>query len=135
MTFFDNRIAQEMKAINPRSEGTVFELIINLFVSIYFTALAILRNNFTKLCHCLPDDYQQTIDRIRQTKSIPQGLLYQLALQPTAELANCHILGAMIRPLREEISLVRFCDSVKRLMDSTEAKEFVENLKTGTVFY
>jgi len=60
--------------------------------------------------------------------------MYQLALLPTAELANCTILAAMIRPLRKEIFLVRFCDSVKRLVDDSESKKFIENLKKG-IFY
>ena len=34
-TFFDNQIAQEMKAINPKSEGAVFEsMIIYLYLFI-----------------------------------------------------------------------------------------------------
>ena len=92
-----------------------------------------LRKNFTKLCHCLPDDYKQTISRIRITASVPEGLVYQLALLPTAELANCTILAAMIRPLKKEIFLVRFCDSVKRLVNDSESKEFIENLKKGII--
>ena len=99
----------------------------------YYTALAILRNNFSKLCHYLPDDYKQTISRIRGTSFVPEGLMYQLALLPTTELANCTILAAMIRPLRQEILLVEFCDSVKELVDSTESKAFIENLKHGNI--
>jgi len=59
--------------------------------------------------------------------------MYQLAVQPTAELVNCHILAAMIRPLRQEIFLVGFCDSVKELVDSAESEAFIEHLKFGTL--
>ena len=103
-----------------------------LFTS--YAALAVLRNNFTKLCHCLPDDYKQTISRIRRTATVQEGLMYQLALLPTAELANCTILAAMIRPLKREIFLVEFCDSVKRLVDSAESMEFIDNLRKGIIF-
>ena len=98
----------------------------------YFAALAVIRNHFRKLCHYLPDDYKLTIDKIRMTARVSDGLMYQLALLPSAELVNCHILGAMIRPLKKEIQLVGFCDSVMILMDSAESRKFIENLRKGT---
>ena len=105
----------------------------NMILFTSYAALAVLRNNFTKLCHCLPDDYKQTISRIRRTATVQEGLMYQLALLPTAELANCTILAAMIRPLKREIFLVGFCDSVKRLVDSAESMEFIDNLRKGII--
>jgi len=94
-------------------------------------ALAILRKHFTKLCACLPDDYKQTISRIKRTSVVPEGLVHQLALLPTAKEANCTILAAMIRPLGEEAHLVGFCELVKSLVDSPESKTFIETMKNG----
>jgi len=84
------------------------------------------------LCHSLPQDYQITITRVRRIAAIPEGLASQLAMLPTSELANCHILAGMIRPLSREIHLVGFCESMKELMDSDVCNmTFIENLKNG----
>ncbi|XP_065904252.1 uncharacterized protein [Dysidea avara] len=114
--FFDQFIVKQMLVINPNSK-----------------ALAVLRKKFSKLCHCLPDDYEQTINRIKKTSVVPEGLVYQLALLPTAELANCTILAAMIKPLVEETHLVGFCELVKNLVDSTESKTFIETLRNEMI--
>jgi len=57
--------------------------------------------------------------------------VYQLSKCPTFELANCRILAAMIRPLREEIDLLSVCDNVEELVDDDESKEFIVKLRSG----
>jgi len=79
----------------------------------------------------LPQDFKQTIKRIKRTASVPDETTYRLTKLPSFELANCHILGAMIRPLRGEESLIRFCDSVDDLVDDPESKEFINKLRNG----
>ena len=102
-------------------------------IHIYFcySGLAVLRKYFTKLCHCLPHDYKQTISRIKRTAVVPEGMAYQLSKSPTFELANCRILAAMIRPLREEVDLLGFCDSVENLVDDDESKRLIVKLRSG----
>lgn len=95
------------------------------------TGLVVLRRNFTKLVYCLPHNYKDTLTKIKRTAVVPEGLEHQLAILPTAELANCNILGAMIRPLRKEIHLVGFCDSVENLAVTSESKTFIENFRFG----
>ena len=91
------------------------------------------RKNFAKLCHCLPQDYKETIRRIKRTSVVQEGLMVELAMLPTPELANCRILAAMIRPLREELHLVGLCDSLKDLVDSPESKTLIETLRNGKI--
>jgi len=62
---------------------------------------------------------------------VPDETIYRLTKLPSFELANCHILGAMIRPLREEVSLIRFCDLVEDLVDDLDSKEFIDKLRNG----
>ncbi|XP_065904723.1 uncharacterized protein [Dysidea avara] len=114
--FFDRSIAKQMLVINSNSKG-----------------LAVVRKNFAKLCHCLPQDYKETIRRIKRTSVVQEGLMVELAMLPTPELANCHILAAMIRPLREELHLVGFCDSLKDLVDSPESKTLIETLRNEVI--
>jgi len=97
--------------------------------------LAVLRKHFRKLCHCLPQDYKETIRRIKRTSLVQDGLMVKLAMQPTPELANCHILAAMIRPLTEEVHLIAMCDSLMDLVDSPESKTFIENLRSGKIIF
>jgi len=98
----------------------------------------VLRTNFPKLCQCLPEDYKETIRRIKKTSVVPDGLVHQLALLPTSKLANCHILAAMITPLREDSHLVGFCELMKNVVDGNKSKMFIEALKAGKsslIFY
>ena len=95
--------------------------------------LVVLRKHFTKLCHCLPQDYNKTLCRIEENTTVPDGLVPQLEKLPTVELANCHILAAMIVPIQDEVQLVAFCDFVKDLVEGAESKEFVEKLRDGKI--
>lgn len=132
-SLFDRIIAKQMLVINSNSKGTVngerfgATSVCNLFC----LGLAVLRKHFRKLCHCLPEDYKETILRIKRTSIVQDGLMGELAMLPTPELVNCHILAAMIRPLTEEVHLVAICVSLKDLVDSLESKTFIENLKNG----
>ena len=49
------------------------------------------------------------------------------------ELANRTILGGMIRPLREEVDMLGFCDSMEELVDGAESKKFIEVLRNGNM--
>lgn len=102
-----------------------------VYLYISFIAVAVLRKNFTKLCHCLPHNYKITISRIGQTAILPEGLMPHLAKMPTLEVVNCQILAGMIAPLQTEVHLIGFCDWVKRLVDDGEPKTFIDNLKSG----
>ena len=98
-----------------------------------WAGLAVLRKNFAKLCHCLPQDFKQTIRRIKKIASVPSDTVYKLSKLPTFELANCHILAAMIRPLTRDAGLIRLCDVVEELVDDSESKIFIESLRKGKV--
>jgi len=96
-----------------------------------YVGLVVLRKHFAKLCHCLPQDYNKTVCRIEENATVPEGLVPQLEKLPTPELANCHILAAMIVPIQNEVHLVAFCDFIKDLVEGAESKEFVEKLRDG----
>lgn len=128
-SFFDQAILKHMVAIDENSKGKL--LLILDSDDICYTALDVLRKNFNKVCQCLPENYKTTLSRVRRVAAVPDGLESMLADLPTSELANCHILSGMIRPLRKEIHLVGFCDSVKELVEGDACKTFMENLKRG----
>ena len=134
IAFFDQAIAQHMVAIDANCKSKYNYNDEQICLHIFFfncAGLAVLRRNFTKLCHCLPQDYKKTINRIKRTAVVPDGMVYQLSKCPTFELANCRILGAMIRPLREEVDLLGICDSVENLVDDDESKRLIIKLRSG----
>ena len=92
---------------------------------------AVLRKNFTKLCHCLPQDYKQTIRRLKQRAILREEAIPQLEILPTAELVNCHILAGMFVHARMEVHLIMVCDWVKDLVDEDESKAFIDSFKNG----
>ena len=95
------------------------------------TGLVVLRKHFAKLCQCLPQEYNKTISKIEENATVPEGLVPQLQTLSTPELANCHILAAMIVPMEKEVHLVSFCDFVKELVEDDESRDFIEKLKNG----
>lgn len=96
-----------------------------------WTGLAVLRRNFTKLCHCLPQDFKQTINKIKELTPIRDEIIYRLLKLPSFELANCHILALLITPVPKEADLIRFCDLVENLVNDTESKRFISKLRNG----
>ena len=105
-----------------------------MFIYERFVAFAVLRRNFSQLCHCLPHNYKETVNRLRRTKIIPDGLMYQLSKLPNFELATCTILAGLIKPLRQEVDLLEFCDTMEDLIDGVESKQFIDKLRNGKVF-
>lgn len=97
----------------------------------HYSVFAVLRANFTKLCHCLPQDYMETIGRIKRNAIVREDLVHQLKTLPTSELVNCHILALMVLPIKKEIHLVGFCDWVKDLVDNDKSKTFIDKFKIG----
>jgi len=91
----------------------------------------VLRKNFTKLCHCLPQDYQQTIRTLKQKEVLRAEAVPQLEILPTAELVNCHLLAGMLVHANTEVHLLVVCDWVKDLADNDEFKAFIETFKNG----
>ena len=123
-----------MVALDPHCNGKHNYLTVKKFLFLFnCIGLVVLRKHFTKLCHCLPQDYNKTLCRIEENTTLPEGLVPQLEKLPTAELANCHILAAMIVPIQDEVRLVAFCDFVKDLVEGAESKEFVEKLRDGKI--
>ena len=86
------------------------------------------------MCHCLPQDYRQTIGRLRRLAVLREEAVPQLEALSTAELVNCHLLAAMLVHVQEKVYLLVFCDWVKELVDNEESKTFIDNLKLGGSF-
>lgn len=73
----------------------------------------------------------KTLDRVKAHAYVPGGLVQQLAMLPSPEQANHHIIAAMLRPLRAEIDILGFCDLIESLMDGERSKVFIESFRNG----
>ena len=59
--------------------------------------------------------------------------MHQLTKSPNVEMANCTILGGLIRPLRQQVDLLEFCDLMEDLIDVVESKRFIDKLRNGKI--
>lgn len=107
----------------------------SLLFILFCKGLAIFRKHFPKLCACLPQDYEETIRRVKKTLVVPDELMMNLKMLHNSVLANCTILAALIRPLTEETHLVGICETLKNVVDGLECKTFIENLRKGENYY
>jgi len=94
------------------------------------TVLKILKSNFTRLCHCLPQDYEKTIDKLAQLMpEIPAEYLNLLKTFPSTVLINESIIGNLIGPMEADTDILTFCDIMAVLSDEISAKNFLNSLR------
>ena len=103
----------------------------------------VLGEHFNSLCNTLPHNYQLTIDKL---KTIPQLLKYggeqlsKLISSSSADVRkiNEKIITYLIVKLcynGSSTSLVRLCDVMDELIDSTDTPTFVQKLRCGMYVY
>ena len=96
----------------------------------FYSVLQILKSNFTRLCHCLSQDYEKTIDKLAQLMpEIPAEYLNLLKTFPSTELINESIIGNLIGPMEDETHILTFCDIMAVLSDEISAKNFLNSLR------
>lgn len=83
------------------------------------------------MCHCLPQDHQQTIRKLKRKAVLREEAIPQLEILPSSELVNCYILAGMLVHVKMEVHLVMVCDWVKDLADNDESKTFIDSFKHG----
>ena len=76
----------------------------------------------------------RTLDRIRRRASVPEGLVQQLSMLPTAKQVNHHIIAAMVRPLTNEAGVLGFCDIMESVLEDERSQAFIESVRNG-MFY
>ena len=92
--------------------------------------LAVLKKNYTRLNHCLPQDYMKNINKIKPL--LKSEFLSNLTNLPTAELINEKIIVLLIITIiKADIDALRFCDIMENLVDSESSTRDVEILRNG----
>ena len=92
--------------------------------------LAVLKKNYTKLCHCLPQqNYTKTINKLRLL-GFPDYILSTNL--PTTDLINDATVGfLMVAIIQTDVQALQFCDIMDNLVDSESSESYIEILRNG----
>ena len=97
---------------------------------IFVVVLAVLKKNYTRLCQCLPQDYMNTVNKIKQLLRLSDDVLSNLTNLPTADLINENIIVLLMTGIKSDIDALQFCDIMESLMDRKSSTD-IEILRNG----
>ena len=100
-----------------------------MYVMFCASVLAVLKKNYTSLCHCLPRDYMRTINRMKELMGISYDLS-NLPDLPVADLINEKIIALLMTAIQSDIHAIQFCDLVESLVNN---KTDIEALRNGNL--
>ena len=98
----------------------------------FSTVVMILKKNYTRLCRCLPPNYNRTISALKQL--VPGLPAENLTTLPSVEQINEAIVSLIMCGIREERGAVVFCQTMDRLCDDVISKQFIESLRQGKAY-
>ena len=95
------------------------------------SVLAVLKKNYTNLCHCLPQNYMKTINKLRLL-GCSDDVLSNFTNLPTTELINDAIIGFLMAvTIKSNVQALQFCDVMNKLVDSKSSESHIEILRNG----
>jgi len=95
--------------------------------------LTILKKNYTTLYHCLPKDYNKTVNILREILRPPDDALNDVTNLPTVDLINEAIIVSLIIGIRADLGSLQFCDIMETLVDSEHSKTAIRALRNGNL--
>ena len=101
----------------------------------YYIALAVLKKSYTKLCHCLPQDYMKTIYKIKQLLRPSDDVLNNLTALPTGDLINEKIIVTLVVSIKSDVDALNVCDIMENLVEDKSSTMHIETLRNGNVIY
>ncbi|XP_065894247.1 uncharacterized protein [Dysidea avara] len=122
---------QQHHSTSPSVSSIVYqEIFSKIRLSPFSAALPVLKKNYTRLCHCLPQDYVKTVDKLRQMiPGLPADYLDQLGKYPSTEEINEVLLGNIICPLSEDDHVFEFCETMENLCDDITSMNFIGDIR------
>ena len=94
--------------------------------------LAVLKKNYTKLCHCLPQDYMMTLNKLKQLLRLPDDVLSKLSNLPSVNDINEAIIGLLMTVIiKTGMDALQFCDAMENIVDIKSSKAHIEILRNG----
>ena len=100
--------------------------------SLLLIVLPLLRNNYTRLCTCLPQDYRKSLDTLKQLLpgAVHMDSEYRLTQLPTIELINERLVAEILVSINGEDGVFDFCDIMENLCEETSIS-FITSLRNG----
>ena len=99
-----------------------------------YLVLAVLKKNYIRLCHCLPQDYMMTLNKLKQLVRLPDDVLSELTNLPTVNDINEAITGlVMTAIIKSHMDALQFCDVMENIADSKSSKACIEILRNGNL--
>jgi len=103
-----------------------------MIIILIFLVLLVLKKNYGRLHHCLPQDCGKTVEKLKQLLPGKSAIFFDhLKALPTTDAINEAILYSIMRLIQEDHDVFTFCDTMEVLCDSDESKFFTETLRNG----
>ena len=108
-------------------------LITTIFITllILYIVLAMLKRNYTRLCHCLPQDYMKTINKLKEILSPPDEYVQKWIDIAAANLFNETVVGMLMATIETDAYALNFCDIMETLCDNESSRTHIEMFRKG----
>ena len=90
-----------------------------------------LKRNYTRLCHCLPQDYMKTINKLKEILSPPDEYVQKWIDIAVANLFNETVVGMLMATIETDAYALNFCDIMETLCDNESSRMHIEMFRKG----
>ena len=108
-------------------------LITTIFITllILYIVLAVLKRNYTRLCHCLPQDYMKTINKLKELLSPSDEYVQKLIDIAAANFFNETVVGMLMTTIKTDAYALNFCDMMEKLCYNESSRMHIEMFRKG----
>ena len=90
-----------------------------------------LKRNYTRLCHCLPQDYMKTINKLKELLSPSDEYVQKLIDIAAANFFNETVVGMLMTTIKTDAYALNFCDMMEKLCDNESSRMHIEMFRKG----
>ena len=96
--------------------------------------LALLKKNYARLCHCLPQDYMMTLLKLKQLLRVSDDILNKFSNLKIVDVINVTIITfLMLAIIKSDMDALQFCNFMDNIVDSKSSKAHIEILRNGNL--
>ena len=94
--------------------------------------LPVLKSYYSKLSGCLPQNYVNTVDKLKQMiPGMQDDFLDLMRMCPSTEAVNEQIIYFVMGIIREDDHVFEFCDIMENLCKDVFSRNLIEALRNG----
>ena len=102
-----------------------------LLIMTCLAVLSLLKKNYARLCQCLPQDYKETVQKLKQIYGASAYILDSVSTFGPIEVINEAIMCPIFAGIRVENDVFTFCETMKKIVDGPSSQQFIEDLQHG----